>query len=87
VRFWEDLWFGSCSLAIQFWDLYSIINEQGCTVRDAWNGVNLKFTEGPDKTITGDSELEPIKFHQGNSTYILKLTRRLSSNSDKTVWL
>jgi hypothetical protein len=44
VRFWEDQWFGSCSLAIQYWDLYSIINEQGCTIREAWDGTNLKFT-------------------------------------------
>jgi hypothetical protein len=44
VRFWEDQWFGSCSLAIQYWNLYSIINEQGCTIREAWDGTNLKFT-------------------------------------------
>jgi hypothetical protein len=29
VRFWEDLWFSTCSLAIQYWEIYSIINEQG----------------------------------------------------------
>jgi hypothetical protein len=28
-KFWEDQWFGSSRLAIQYWDLYSIINEQG----------------------------------------------------------
>jgi hypothetical protein len=44
IRFWEDLWFGTCFLAIPFWDIYSIVNEQGCTVRDVWDGVNLKFT-------------------------------------------
>ena len=22
IRFWEDWWFGNCSLATQFWDLY-----------------------------------------------------------------
>jgi hypothetical protein len=27
VRFWEYLWFDTCSLAIQFWDIYSIVNE------------------------------------------------------------
>jgi hypothetical protein len=25
VRLW--LWFGSCSLTIQYWDIYAIINE------------------------------------------------------------
>jgi hypothetical protein len=33
VRLW--LWFGSCSLTIQYWDIYTIINEQGCSVREA----------------------------------------------------
>jgi hypothetical protein len=44
VRFWEDLWFGSCSLAIQYWDIYSIVNEHGCSVSEAWNGQHLRFT-------------------------------------------
>jgi hypothetical protein len=44
VRFWEDLWFSTCSLAIQYWEIYSIINEQGSSVRDAWDGNDLKFT-------------------------------------------
>lgn len=44
IRFWEDQWFGSCGLAIQFWEIYSIINEQGKSVAVTWDGVNLKFT-------------------------------------------
>jgi hypothetical protein len=44
IRFWEDQWFSSCSLAIQYWDLYSIINEQGVTIREAWDGQNLRST-------------------------------------------
>jgi hypothetical protein len=44
VRFWEDQWFGTCSLAIQFWEIYSINNEQGKTIKEAWDGVNLRFT-------------------------------------------
>jgi hypothetical protein len=31
-------------LAIQFWDVYTIVNEQGCTLAEAWDGSNLKFT-------------------------------------------
>jgi hypothetical protein len=31
VRFWEDHWFGTCSLAIQFWKIYVIVNEKGLT--------------------------------------------------------
>jgi hypothetical protein len=44
VLFWEDTWIGHCSLAILFWDLYVIVNEQQCTIADAWDGSNLKFT-------------------------------------------
>jgi hypothetical protein len=44
IRLWEDLWFGTCSLAIQYWRLYCIVNEQGVTIKKAWDGVNLKFT-------------------------------------------
>jgi hypothetical protein len=44
VRFWEDQWFENCSLAIQFWEVYSTVNEQGKTVEEAWDGSNLRFT-------------------------------------------
>jgi hypothetical protein len=44
VRFWEDQWFENCNLAIQFLEVYSIVNEHGKTVEDAWDGYNLKFT-------------------------------------------
>jgi hypothetical protein len=27
VRFWEDIWLGSSSLAIQYWELYCIVQE------------------------------------------------------------
>jgi hypothetical protein len=42
VRFWEDLWLGTSSLAIQFWELYCIVNEQGKTIAELWDGVDLK---------------------------------------------
>jgi hypothetical protein len=44
VLFWEDVWFGHCSLAIVFWDLYIIANEQHCTIASVWDGVNLKIS-------------------------------------------
>jgi hypothetical protein len=44
VHFWEDQWFGTCSLAIQFWKFFVIVNEQGRTVDESSDGVNLKFT-------------------------------------------
>jgi hypothetical protein len=44
VLFWEDIWFGNCSLAISFWDLYTIANEQNCTIDSVWDGVELKIS-------------------------------------------
>jgi hypothetical protein len=44
IRFWEDQWFGTCSLAIQYWGLYCIVSEQGATISEAWDGVNPLFT-------------------------------------------
>jgi hypothetical protein len=44
MRFWKDYWFGSCSLAIEFWEIYFIVNEQGKIMSEAWDGINLKFT-------------------------------------------
>jgi hypothetical protein len=42
VRFWEDVWLGSSSLAIQFWEIYVIVNEQNATIADIWDGSQLK---------------------------------------------
>jgi hypothetical protein len=44
IRFWEDLWIGSSSLAIQYWEVYYIVNEQNKTIADLWDRVNLKCT-------------------------------------------
>jgi hypothetical protein len=44
VKFWEDNWLGTSSLAIQYWDLYTIMNEQNKTVYELWDGTNLKCT-------------------------------------------
>ena len=44
ISFWEDIWFGTAPLAVQFWDLYSIVNEQGKTIHEIWDGCQLKCT-------------------------------------------
>jgi hypothetical protein len=43
VLFQEDIWIGQCSLATLYWDLYSVVNEQMCTVADTWDGNALKL--------------------------------------------
>jgi hypothetical protein len=44
IKFWEDYWFGSWSLAIQYWEVYFLANEQNKTIADLWDGVSLKVT-------------------------------------------
>jgi hypothetical protein len=44
VRFWEDNWLGHSSLAVQFWDLYIVVNGKTGNVADLWDGHNLKCT-------------------------------------------
>jgi hypothetical protein len=53
VRFWEDNWLGSSSLAIQFWDIYVLVNEKTQTIFYLWDGVDLKctFRRGVDERL------------------------------------
>ena len=44
VRFWEDQWLGNTSLAILYWPLYVINEQQGKSVREVWDGENLMLT-------------------------------------------
>ena len=44
VRFWDDHWFGNSSLAIQFWPLYVINDQQGKTINQVWDGQVLRLT-------------------------------------------
>ena len=44
VRFWEDCWFGSSPLAVQFWELYSTCSQQCQTISQVWDGSVLKLT-------------------------------------------
>lgn len=44
VKFWEDNWLGPSSLAIQYWEIYILVNEKSSTVAKLWDGVNLKCT-------------------------------------------
>jgi hypothetical protein len=44
VKFWEDNWLGSTSLAIQYWEVYVLVQEQAGTVAGLWDGVDLKYT-------------------------------------------
>lgn len=44
IRFWEDHWLGNSSLAIQFWPLYVICEQQGKTISQVWDGEVLRLS-------------------------------------------
>lgn len=44
IRFWEDQWFGNCSLAIQFWELYVLAEQTNKSIADLWDGENLRIS-------------------------------------------
>ena len=44
VRFQEDLWLGKTSLAILFWPLYVINEQEGKLIRDMWDGEELQLS-------------------------------------------
>jgi hypothetical protein len=44
IKFWKDMWFRSTSLAIQYWELYVIVNEQNATIANLWDGTSLRCT-------------------------------------------
>jgi hypothetical protein len=41
IKFWEDQWFGSTSLAIHFWEL---CNEQTKSINEIWDGEELRLS-------------------------------------------
>jgi hypothetical protein len=44
LRFWEDTWIVSFSLAIQYWELYVIVNEKSSIVAELWDEENIRCT-------------------------------------------
>jgi hypothetical protein len=44
IRFWEDQWLGNTSLAILYWPLYVINEQQGKLISDIWNGEELQLS-------------------------------------------
>ena len=44
TRFWEDTWFGTSPLAVQFWPIYSVCNELNKSFNEVWDGQCLKLS-------------------------------------------
>jgi hypothetical protein len=43
IEFLEDQWFGTSNLALQYWDVYILANEQNISIAEAWDGRQLKI--------------------------------------------
>lgn len=76
VKFWEDQWFGSAT--IQFWDIYSIVNEEGKTINEAWDGVNLKF--GFRRTVNRET------MNQWEEIWQIASNIQFSDEEDDIIW-
>jgi hypothetical protein len=35
---------GGTPRGVQFWEIYTIVHEHGISLREAWDGVNLRLT-------------------------------------------
>jgi hypothetical protein len=44
IKFWEDTWNCNAPLAVIYWDIYMIVNQQAQTIYELWDGQQLKCT-------------------------------------------
>jgi hypothetical protein len=44
IKFSEDTWYGNAPLAILYWDVYMIVNQQDKTIHELWDGSQLRCT-------------------------------------------
>jgi hypothetical protein len=44
VKFWEDTWFGTAPLALQFWELYCFYNEKIKSIAEVWVEGELRLS-------------------------------------------
>lgn len=44
ISFWHDVWAGEMTLKTQFWDTFSICQQQDCSVAQVWDGSTRKLT-------------------------------------------
>jgi hypothetical protein len=38
IKFWEDTWYGNAPLAVLYWDVYMIVNQQDKTIHELSDG-------------------------------------------------
>jgi hypothetical protein len=71
-------WLGTSSLAIQYWDLYIILNEKKKTVQELWDGTNLK--------CTFRRQIDAATYCKREEITQLASTINLSNEQDEMIW-
>ena len=78
IKFWEDCWFGSSPLAVQFWELYSTCSQQCQTISQVWDGSVLKLTFRRNFT--------PILMEKWYALEAIAQSISVTSESDSLIW-
>jgi hypothetical protein len=78
IKFWEDIWFGNSHLAVQFWDIYFVSNQQSQTVRDLWDGQQIRGTFR--RTFTDEMMV------QWQELLVIASTINFSEDEDQPIW-
>ena len=73
------MWFGNIPLATQFWDIYFIVNQKTQTIRDLWDGFELRCTFR--RTFTDELLQQWLE--------ILEITKTISfsAEKDQLIWM
>ena len=78
VKFWSDIWIGSCSLAIVYYDLFTIVNEQDITIAQALVGGELCLTF---------RSVSPAQYNRWIELVQMISTVSLSEEADVPIWI
>lgn len=75
-KFWEDNWLGNSSLAIQYWEIYILINEKNATVASLWEYLKCTFRRCVDGRLF-NLRLEVVQ---------LTSTISFTDEEDSSIW-
>jgi hypothetical protein len=78
IRFWEGTWIDNSSLAIQFWEVYCIVNEHNKSIPELWDEVYLKcsFKRCVDRRV----------YQMWEEVVSIASTIEFSADDDALVW-
>jgi hypothetical protein len=78
IKFWEDIWFGNSPLAVQFWDIYFVSNQQTQIVSDIWDGQQIRGTFR--RTFSEEMMI------QWQELLVIANTISFSEDKDQLIW-